>query len=322
MNELLFILIIFLIVAGGVITSIFFIKREIRSWREGKDDNLILTQISEKMGQQIQMQEFLKNGITKTQEELNRLKQAEELRKQRETENIERIKRLDAIIAGSYAKGVSGENILREIFKQFPKEMIATNFMVGGKVVEFGLVLPNKKIIPIDSKWTASKLVLELEKDRSPEEKEKIIEEIEKEVIKRIKEVKQYIDPSTTWSQAIVAVPDSVYAVCRKPHIEAQKTDIILMPYSMTLPLLLYMYRLHIQYAQSVDLENLQSHLNNISKNLNEMESILENQIARGGTMITNAYTTYKQIMSRIKSSLTEIQLKTPKEKKKLQKPK
>lgn len=322
MNDLLLILTIFLIVAGGVAASAFFIRRETRTLREKKEDNLVLAQISEKMGQQIQIQDSLKNGIVKTHEELSHLRQEEELRKQRELENIERIKRLDSIVAGTYAKGLSGENILREIFKQFPKDMIATNFAVGGKTVEFGLVLPNKKIIPIDSKWTASNLTLSLEKETSPEKREKIIEEIEREVIKRIKEVKQYIDPAVTWSQAIVALPDSVYSVCKKPHLEAQKTDILLMPYSMALPLLLYMYRLHLQYAQSLDLENLQSHLANVTRNLNEMEIVLENQIARGSTMISNAYSTYKQIISRIKSSLTELQIKPPKEKKKLEKPK
>jgi CRISPR/Cas system CSM-associated protein Csm2 small subunit len=93
------------------------------------------------------------------------------------------------------------------------------------------------------------------------------------------------------------------------------------MPYSMVLPLILYMYRLHFQYAISLDMENLQNHLISISKNLTEMETILENQIARGGTMISNAYSIYKQIISKIKSSLCELQIKSFKEKQKLEKP-
>jgi DNA anti-recombination protein RmuC len=196
--------------------------------------------------------------------------------------------------------------------------MIERNFSVGGKVVEFALILPNEKRLPIDSKWPASNLILELEKEKEPEKRKKIIDEIEKETIKRIKEVRQYIDPTLTWSQAIAAVPDSVYNVCREAHLRAQENNVILLPYSMVLPLILYMYRLHLQYSISIDLENLQNHLISISKNLDQMEEILENKIARGSTMVQNAYLDYKQMISKIRSSIQELQIKQPEQRKKL----
>ena len=87
----------------------------------------------------------------------------------------------------------------------------------------------------------------------------------------------------------------------------------------MVLPLLLYMYRLHLQYAQSVDTENLKAHLTNISRNLDEMEDILENKISRGSTMISNAYSEYKQAISRIRASTIELQVEKPKEQKKIE---
>ena len=281
-----------------------------------------LQEIKEKLSLGTQLQGYLKNGLEKTADLLEDLKSTDKLRQQRETEFLERIKRVDEIIAGTSAKGISGEEILRETFKKLPQEMMENNFTVGGKTVEFALILPNNKRLPIDSKWPAGELLLKLEKESSPEKRKEIIEEIEKETIKRVKEVKQYIDPDLTWSQAIAAVPDSVYGVCREAHLRARENDVILLPYSMVLPLVLYMYRLHLQYAMSLDMENLQNHLISISKNLNEMETVLENQIARGSTMISNAYSTYKQIISRIKSSLTELQIKSPEEKKKLEKPK
>jgi len=281
-----------------------------------------LQEIKEKLSLGTQLQSYLKNGLEKTADLLEDLKSTDKLRQQREAEFLERIKRVDEIIAGTSAKGISGEEILRETFKKLPQEMMENNFTVGGKTVEFALILPNNKRLPIDSKWPAGELLLKLEKESSPEKRKEIIEEIEKETIKRVKEVKQYIDPDLTWSQAIAAVPDSVYGVCREAHLRARENDVILLPYSMVLPLVLYMYRLHLQYAMSLDMENLQNHLISISKNLNEMETVLENQIARGSTMISNAYSTYKQIISRIKSSLTELQIKSPEEKKKLEKPK
>jgi DNA recombination protein RmuC len=280
-----------------------------------------IEEIREKLSLGNQFQTHLKNGIEKTRELLEELKRRDEVRKEKEKEFLERIKRVDEIIAGTTAKGISGEEILRETFKKLPPEMIETNFQVRGKIVEFALVLPNGKRLPVDSKWPASKLILSLEKETLPEKRKEIIEEIEKEVMKRIREVEQYIDPDLTWSQAIAAIPDSVYSICQKAHLKAREKNVILMPYSMVLPLLLYMYRLHLQYAISIDIENLQNHLISISKNLDEMEQILENKISRGTSMISNAYLEYKNRISQIRSSLKELQLKGEKENKKIQSP-
>lgn len=254
-----------------------------------------------------QMQNHLKVGLERTRDLLEDLKTREEVRKEREREFLERIKRMDEIIAGTSAKGISGEEILRETFKKLPPEMIEFNFPVRGKVVEFALVLPNGKKLPIDSKWPAGNLLTALEKETSQEKRKEITEEIDKEVARRIKEVKQYIDPTLTWSQAIAALPDSVYSVCRDAHMKAREENVILIPYSMVLPLLLYMYRLHLQYAVSIDVENLQNHLLAISKELDEMENILENKIYRGTTMISNAYSEYRQLIGRVRSSIIEL---------------
>ncbi|MBZ9572139.1 DNA recombination protein RmuC [Patescibacteria group bacterium] len=322
MADFLFILIIFLIVAGGAGILIYFLLKVSGGLGQQSQINLQQAQdiqeIKEKLLLGTQLQDHLKNGIEKTKDLLEDLKRADQVRQQKEAEFSERIKRVDEIIAGTSTKGISGEEILRETFKKLPPEMIESNFTVRGKTVEFALILPNNKRLPIDSKWPAGSLILELEKESSPKKRKEIIGEIEKETVKRIKEVKQYIDPSVTWSQAIAAVPDSVYGVCREAHLKARENDVILMPYSMVLPLLLYMYRLHLQYAMSIDMENLQNHLISISRNLDEMENILENKIARATTMVSNAYSDYKQMISKIRASLNELQIRQPKEKKKL----
>lgn len=278
-----------------------------------------IQEIKEKLFLGNQIQDNLKNGVEKTRDLLEELKRADQIHQQKDIEFLERIKRVDEIIAGTSSKGMSGEEILRETFKKLPPEMIESNFSVGGKIVEFALILPNDKRIPIDSKWPAGGLLLELSKESSQKRRKEIIEEIEKETIRRIKEVRQYIDPSLTWSQAIAAVPDSVYSVCQEAHLKAYASDVILMPYSMVLPLVLYMYRLHMNYAISIDTENFKNHLISISRNLEEMESVLENKIYRGSTMVQNAYMDYKHIIGKIKNSLQSIQIKDSKENKKLE---
>jgi len=320
MNEILFLLVLI----GLIGIFFYFILKITEKLSRQTQINLQqaqdLQEIKEKLSLGTQIQDHLKNGLEKTRDLLEDLKRADEVRKEKEAEFLERIKRVDEIIAGTSAKGISGEEVLRETFKKLPAEMIETNFSVGGKQVEFALVLPNQKRLPIDSKWPAGNLLLELEKETSPKRKKEIIEEIERETIRRVKEVRQYIDPNITWSQAIAAVPDSVYSVCRQAHLRARENDVILMPYSMVLPLILYMYRLHLQYAISIDMENLKNHLISISRNLDGMESILENKIYRGATMVQNAYLDYKQMISKIRASLQELQIKELKEVRKLKK--
>ena len=271
----------------------------------------LIQEIKEKMS----FTQELKERVEKTRDLIEDLKRfhdrVEAKREEKERELLERLKRVDEIVAGTSAKGVCGEEILRETFKKLPPEMIEKNFRVKGKVVEFALVLPNQKKIPIDSKWPASNLLLMLEQEKDQQKRKEIVAEIEKEVVKRVKEVSQYLDPNLTWSQAIAAVPDSVYAVCSEAHLRAREFDVILMPYSMVLPLVLYMYRLHLQYALSVDAENLKNHLISISKNLDEMENILENKISRAATMLSNAYLEYQQLISKLRSSVVGLQLKS-----------
>ncbi len=253
-------------------------------------------------------QDILREELQKTQRAIEHLRIDTEARRKLEEESRQVVKRLESVIVGSYSKGQAGENILNEIFKLFPREMVAYNFNVGGKVVEFGLVLSDKKVLPIDSKWPATNLLIALEEE--PDEKVRlgIVDQIEKEVGRRIREVCQYIDPDITSPWAIAAVPDAVFSVCKRAYLDAYKRQVILMSYSMTIPYILTFYSLHLQYSRSVDIENLQSHLITIGRQLDEMEQILENKIIRGGTMINNAYGEYKQLISRMRASVTYLQ--------------
>ena len=253
-------------------------------------------------------QNVLHEELLKTQRTIENLKADYEARKILEEESRQMVKRLESVIVGSYSKGHAGENILNEIFKLFPGEMIAHNFNINGKVVEFGLVLSDKKVLPIDSKWPATNLLIALEDEQNEKVRLSIIEQIEREVGKRIKEVCQYIDPNVTAPWAIVAVPDAVFSVCKRAYLDAYKRHVILMSYSMTIPYILTFYSLHLQYSRSVDIENIQGHLLTIVRQLDEMEQVLENKIARGSTMLSNAYGEYKQLISRIRASVTYLQ--------------
>ncbi|MEO8292956.1 MAG: hypothetical protein ABI635_07420, partial [Actinomycetota bacterium] len=62
----------------------------------------------------------------------------EEERRAADGESREVVKRLATVLAGGAGKGRAGENVLREHLCELPPSMLATDFRVGGKVVEFG----------------------------------------------------------------------------------------------------------------------------------------------------------------------------------------
>ncbi len=104
--------------------------------------------------------EQLRTGLDGARRALEELQVRAQERERIDAEHREVVRRLSTVLAGGAAKGRAGENVLREHLAQLPPGMLITDFRVGGKVVEFGLLLPDGRRLPIDSKWTA---VAELE---------------------------------------------------------------------------------------------------------------------------------------------------------------
>ncbi len=232
------------------------------------------------------------------------LKTEYEARKRLEEDVQTATRRIESILVGSRSRGESGENILRDAFKKFPPGMIDYNFRVGGKPVECALILANNKRLPIDSKWPAGDLLDRLTQESDPVKKGEIIDKIEKILSDKVKEVVHYIDPATTLSLAIAAVPDAVFTVCRKAHVEAFRVNVILMPYSITIPYILALYKLHFEYSRSIDMENLEGYLKKVEQSLDGIDRTLENSVARGATMVNNAYTECKRFVADIRAAI------------------
>src|SRR5262249_58744281 len=127
---------------------------------------------------------------------------------------------------------------------------------------------------------------------------------VEREVDRRVKEVSQYIDPATTATFAPAAVPDAAYAVCRAAFAEAHRRHVMIVAYSMVLPYILLLYQLHLQFARSVDMDNLQACLMEIERQLDALDGALENKLQRAVTMLGNAYQDGKQVAARIRASV------------------
>ncbi len=98
-----------------------------------------------------------------------------------------------------------------------------------------------------------------------------------------------------------------MFNACRRAHLEAYREGVILMPYSMTIPYVLALFRLHLQYAKSIDLENLEGYLQQIDDNVASLDRLLENSIARGSTMIQNAFTDAKRNLGQMRGALAAM---------------
>src|SRR5262245_34910325 len=251
----------------------------------------------------------LRDRLNQTQTLLEGMPAVFVARHQMEEEARQSLRRLEAIIAGSPSRGAAGENILEEAFRSLPPDMIRRNVWVNGRVVEFGLHLPDGKLLAIDSKWTSSAALEELARpDVAPERQVRLAAAVEKEVERRVREVSQYIDPATTAPFALAAVPGAAYAVCRSAFAEAHRRHVTIVAYSMALPYLLLLYRLHLQFARSADLDNLQACLMEIDRQVDALDAALENRLQRAVTMLGNAYQEGKQVTARIRASVQGIQ--------------
>lgn len=230
-----------------------------------------------------------------------------EARKEHDEANRKSLKRLEEIIAGTKSKGIAGENILSEAIRALPPEMITRQFRINGKEVEFGLVLPNKKIVPIDSKWPSTQVLDELSAETDEAAKLKLRDRVEKELMRRVQEVSQYIDTSLTIPWAIAAVPDGVYNMCHNIRFDAFKKHVILISYGMTLPYLLSLFSIHLQYSGAIDKENLSNYLIEIERNLKGMLDVLDNKLQKSKAMLESAIAEYRAYIDAISRSLKNI---------------
>lgn len=249
-------------------------------------------------------------AITQTVQQLGSIKTDLEHVKGKETQLQETINRIASKLVGTRDVGEAGENILAEAFACFPPGWIERDFRIGGKVVEFALVLPNQKRLPIDSKFPA---VLPLERlgvETDPGKRQEIVRQIENAVLLKAQEAKKYIDPSRTIYLAIAAVPDAAYSVCRKAHFDAIGSDVLVISYSIALPVVLALYKFQLQYATSIDQQNLESYLLDIESCLKRIEKNLENRIKDAGSMINNAYNECMSDIGKVRAALSA--LRTP----------
>jgi hypothetical protein len=245
--------------------------------------------------------EQLRSGLEGARRALDALLIRDQERRAGDAEHRDVVRRLSTVLAGGASKGRAGENVLREHLAHLPAGMLTTDFRVGGKVVEFGLLLPDGRRLPIDSKWTAVAELEALEAAREPDERDACARAVERAVAGRAREVAQYLDPAVTAPVALAAVPDAAYGALRRAHAEAFAKGVVIVPYSSALPIVLFLYALVQRFGDAAD---VQAGLAEIASALDVLETVVENRFARAGTMIANGADEFRSQLGKARGSI------------------
>jgi len=224
----------------------------------------------------------------------------EQLR-ERELEHGEVVRRLSSVLAGGASKGRAGEHVLREHLSELPPSMLSCDFHVNGKTVEFALVLPDGRRLPVDSKWPALAELEALQAATEPADRESCARAVERVVTLRAKEVAQYLDPALTAPVAVAAVPDAVYAVLRRAHADSFAKGVVIVPYASALPIVLFLYALVQRFGDAAD---AQSALAEVADVLGQMEMIVENKFTRAATMLANGTDEFRSSLGKARGSI------------------
>lgn len=241
----------------------------------------------------------LRQEITQTRELLAQMKSAGEVREAAVRQAVESLRRLEHVIAGTKSRGMAGENILGGILSQLPPELRESNLTINNKVVEFAFRLPNDKLLPIDSKWPSMAAVEKLGETDDPDARRSLIESIQGEVKKKVKEAAKYLDPERTIQLGVVVVPDAVFDLCFEVHVEAFKLGIVIVSYSQALPYLLSLLQVVHRFSAKIDAARLSSALRTIADALEKIEAEIEGRLARSLTQLENSRNELRTQLSR-----------------------
>jgi len=271
-----------------------------------------ITQITTEQRAAQEIQRDLKTELRSSTDHLKDLVTENRERQERDQSYFQNIlsatKSVESIMRGSKSKGMAGENIIREILKLFPQGTMVYDFKIGSRMVEFGLKLPDGRILPIDSKIIAADELSALTRSDDEDAKLRIIQKIEVAVLRKAREVGTYISPPITYERAIMAVPDSLYYLLKESILRAHRDyHVLIIPYSMTIPYILSFLDLQRKHSTRLDEERVKSFLENLSLSLSKMDDILDNKVAKGNVMIKNAYDEYQQIVSKIRGEALSL---------------
>jgi hypothetical protein len=303
------------VIAGGVVALLAGLALGIGVARRAPADAALRTQLQLQAGEMRRIAdqgaqrdlaaEQLRQGLDGARRALDELRTRDQERRAQDVDQREVVKRLATVLAGGSSKGRAGEHILRSQLAELPPGMLCTDFRVNGKVVEFGLLLPDGRRLPIDSKWTAVAELEALEAAADLTERDACARAVERAVASRAKEVAQYLDPTVTAPAAIAAVPDAAYDALKRAHADAFTRGVIIVPYGSALPIALFLYSLVRRFGDAAD---VQAVVSEVAVVLDALESVVENRVQKAATMLANGADELRSQLGKARGSIARAQ--------------
>ncbi len=234
-------------------------------------------------------------------------------KKYEETEALTR--RMYNIMIGSYEKGKSGENTLRNMMNELMKiGLVRQNVPVGTKIVEYGVVFNDGKILAIDSKVVATQDIETLLDENTPEpDREALRKKIRTSVANKMADVCKYIDPTSTLPCAVMAIPDSVVSLTNDVIPEAVNKNVMIAGYSAVPQLIVYFVRIHGFYSIKEDVAELKERLLTIQQATSKLDDkFFSNRFDKPIGMLTKATNEMRQTVGKIDDTLRLEHKETP----------
>jgi hypothetical protein len=229
------------------------------------------------------------------------------------TEELTR--RMYNIMIGSYEKGKSGENTLKSMMNELMKiGLVRQNVPVGTKVVEYGVIFKDGKILAIDSKVVATQDIETLLDENTPEQDREILrKKIKTSVASKMNDVCKYIDPSSTLPCAVMAIPDSVVSLTNEVIPEAVSKNVMIAGYSAVPQLIVYFVRIHGFYSIKEDVAELKERLLTIQQATAKLDDkFFANRFDKPIGMLNKATMEVRQTLGKIDDTLSIEHKATP----------
>ena len=217
-------------------------------------------------------------------------------------------KRFENILVGPQSKGALGEKIIEQQLEQLPQDWIARNVPYPDfKKVEYALRVPDARIIPIDSKWTATELLDQLGKTADQREQDKLKGLIVSEVWRRAREVLKYLDKDRTLGFCIVAVPDPVFQISWGIQTRLLAVNIVLISYSLLIPYILTIVKLFWASAQSVQALQISHVLNRSMAQIQLLQQLIDTDVSSPLNAFKQQQVAYNQHNDQFKEALANL---------------
>jgi DNA recombination protein RmuC len=251
--------------------------------------------------------ETIRQEIARAQEGLGALHATAKSREEMEAMAARSLRRLEAVIAGTSVKGAAGENICELVFAQLPQEWQERDFRIGNRTVEFALRLPNKLVVPIDSKWPATPLLEQFLATEDPAEQQRLKLQIQHAVVGKAREVRKYLDPGLTTDFGVAVVPDAVYEMSGGALAEVMQLDVMLVSQSMFVPSLMLLFQSAVRDSREIDVERLAGYLKTAEQGLDGLSKEIEGRLSNAIVMLGNSRDSLRMQTARVGSGLAAI---------------